>query len=187
MARSRTTWPRLALNAAGFQLGWLACVIGGAGVGGIVGGVVLAAHLIGMARPGEWRWLVIFGLTGLAIDGSLALLGGYRFAPEDVRVGPLALWLLWLWPLFAMLIHHSLYWLWARPWLAALGGAISAPLSYFGGAKLAGVALAPWLLPSQAVIWALICLTVSLAAAVDTSRHRLARTALQRLTDALAP
>jgi len=40
-------------------------------------------------------------------------------------------------------------------------GAISGPLSYLGGAALANVSLAPWLLPAQAVIWAALCWGIS--------------------------
>ena len=39
-----------------------------------------------------------------------------------------------------------------------LGGAISGPLSYYAGARLADVAIAPWLLPAQALVWGLLCL-----------------------------
>ena len=39
-----------------------------------------------------------------------------------------------------------------------LGGAISGPFSYYAGARLADVTLAPWLLPAQALVWGLLCL-----------------------------
>jgi hypothetical protein len=65
-----------------------------------------------------------------------------------------------LWPLFATLVFHSLAWLWRYPLVAAACGAISGPLSYLGGAALANVSLAPWLLPVQAVIWAALCLGI---------------------------
>lgn len=150
-------WHRATLNVVAFQLGWFACVLGGGVIGTAAAGAILIWHLRVMARPGEWRWLVGFAVLGFAVEGGLALAGGYRFAPDTLSVGPLALWLWWLWPLFATLLMHSLNWLWYRPWLAALGGAVSAPLSYVGGATLAGVELAPWLLPVQATFWALLC------------------------------
>ncbi|RAH36884.1 MULTISPECIES: DUF2878 domain-containing protein [unclassified Halomonas] len=157
-------WRALA-NLAGFQLGWLACVLGGSLVGGIVAGGVIAAHLRWQARPGEWRWLAGFAGLGLVIDGGLAMAGGFRFPPETFLIGPLPawtgplpLWLWLLWPLFATLLHHSLAWLWRHPWLAAAGGATSGPLSYYAGAELAGVTLAPWLLAAEALCWAMLCL-----------------------------
>ena len=46
--------------------------------------------------------------------------------------------------------------------LAALGGLIGGPSSYLGGAALAGVELADWLLPTQALIWASLCLVIGI-------------------------
>lgn len=149
-------WRTLA-NLAGFQLGWLACVLGGSVIGALATGGVILAHLRWQAGPGEWRWLAGFAGLGLVIDGGLALAGGFHFAPEPLSLGPLPLWLWLLWPLFATLIHHSLAWLWRYPWLALAGGATSGPLSYYAGAGLAGVTLAPWLLAAEALCWALVC------------------------------
>nr|WP_282103650.1 DUF2878 domain-containing protein [Halomonas getboli] len=148
-------------NLAGFQLGWLACVLGGSLVGLVVAGGVIAAHLRWQARPGEWRWLAGFAALGLVVDGGLALAGGFRFPPETFLLGPLPLWLWLLWPLFATLLQHSLAWLWRHPWLAAAGGATSGPLSYYAGAALSGVTLAPWLLAAEALAWAALCLWLS--------------------------
>ncbi|MDR5867839.1 DUF2878 domain-containing protein [Halomonas koreensis] len=151
---------RLIANLAGFQLGWLACVLGGSLVGLAVAGGILMAHLRWQARPGEWRWLVGFAGLGLTVDGGLVLAGGFTF-PEGAQLAPLPLWLWLLWPLFATLLHHSLAWLWRRPWLAAAGGATGAPLSYYAGARLADVTLAPWLLTAEALVWATLCLWLS--------------------------
>jgi hypothetical protein len=132
------------INLAAFQVGWFACVLGGSLVGAVVVGAILALHLSSLAYPGEWRWLA-----------------GFDLGNQPRLMGALPLWLWLLWPLFASLLHHSLAWLWRYPWLAMLGGATSGPLSYFAGARLAGVELAPWLLPLEALAWALICLTLS--------------------------
>ncbi|MGM0914316.1 MAG: DUF2878 domain-containing protein [Pseudomonadota bacterium] len=149
---------RLVANLVAFEAGWAACVLGGSLVGAVVVAAILAAHLRWQARPGEWRWLVGFALLGLAVDGGLALAGGFAFGDAPLAFGLLPAWLWLLWPLFATLLHHSLAWLWARPRLAILGGATGGPLSYYAGAELAGVTLAPWLLPAQALVWAGLCL-----------------------------
>ncbi|MDY7117417.1 DUF2878 domain-containing protein [Halomonas sp. SSL-5] len=154
----RTGTARLVFNLVAFEAGWAACVLGGSLVGAAVAGAILAAHLRWLARPREWRWLVGFALLGLVVDGGLALFGGFTFTETPLVFGLLPAWLWLLWPLFATLLHHSLAWLWSRPWLAALGGAIGGPLSYYAGAELAGVTLAPWLLPAQALVWAGLCL-----------------------------
>ncbi len=150
------TLVRTLFNLGAFQLGWFACVLGGSLIGGVLVMAILAIHLAWLAHPGEWRWLVGFAALGLVVDGGLAWAGGFVFSEPTLL--PLAFWLWALWPLFATLLQHSLAWLWQRPWLALLGGAISGPLSYFGGARLAGVDLAPWLLPAEAAIWATLCL-----------------------------
>jgi len=157
-ADRRRSTPRLVANLLAFEAGWLACVLGGSLVGATAAGLILAAHLRWQAWPGEWRWLVGFALLGLAVDGGLTLAGGFQFHTDTLALGLLPPWLWLLWPLFATLLHHSLAWLWSRPWLAALGGAISGPASYYAGAALAGVTLAPWLLPAQALVWAGLCL-----------------------------
>lgn len=151
---------RTLFNLAAFQLGWFACVLGGSLIGGLTAGVIIVVHLVWLAQPGEWRWLAGFTALGLVVDGGLTLAGGFTFTEPSLL--PLPLWLWALWPLFATLLKHSLNWLWSHRWLAMLGGAISGPLSYFGGARLSNVELAPWLLPMEALVWALLCLWLSL-------------------------
>lgn len=153
------------LNLAGFQLGWLACVLGGNLMGVTTVALVLTAHLRWLARPGEWHWLIGFATLGLIIDGGLSLAGGFAFPAHETLIAPpyinIPVWLWLLWPLFASLLHHSLGWLWRLPWLAAAGGAIGASLSYLAGARLAGISLAPWLVAGEALIWAGLCLWLS--------------------------
>ena len=151
--------PRTLFNLVAFQLGWFACVVAGSLIGGLIAAAIVVVHLLWLARPGEWRWLVGFAALGLFIDGGLALAGGFTFSEPSWL--PLPLWLWALWPLFATLVMHSLNWLWAHRWLAMLGGAIGGPLSYFGGARLSGVELAPWLLPLEALIWGALCVWLS--------------------------
>ncbi|WP_309251239.1 DUF2878 domain-containing protein [Onishia taeanensis] len=172
-------WMASVANIVAFQVGWFACVLGGSAIGSGVAAMIVAGHLFWLGRPGEWRLLAAFATLGLIIDGSFVLLGGFGFdataGGEAALAGagagalmalPLPLWLWLLWPLFATLPQHSLVWLWQRPWLAALGGATSGPLSYLAGARLSGVELAPWLLPAEALVWAALCLGLS---------HRLGR------------
>jgi hypothetical protein len=156
------------LNAGLFQLGWFSCVLGGAWVALLVTPLILAAHLgwvVPQARRArELRWLGGFLALGMVVDGGLTLAGGYSLpatAPDWTHWLPLPVWMWCLWPLFASTVHHALHWLWQRPWLAAIGGATSAPLSYYGGAQLADVTLADWLLPAQALIWGGLCLAIS--------------------------
>ncbi len=154
-------WQQLLLNALRFEAGWLLCVLGGSVVAAVAGAGLLGWHWLRHARPGETRFILMFTLLGLLIDGSLHLLGGFDFNDQPLVMGLLPLWLWMLWPLFATLVYHSLAWLWRYPLLAALCGAIGGPLSYYGGALLAEVSLASWLLPVHALVWAALCLGIS--------------------------
>ncbi len=135
------TAPRsLILNALLFQLGWFACVFGAQRPWLLLIAVgCLAAHFIWIAPwRAEWRLLASVTLLGSVLDSSLQQLGVFDF-PGDSLLLPF--WLALLWALFATTLNHSLAWT-ARPWwLGALLGALSGPLSYYAGARLAGVGL----------------------------------------------
>lgn len=154
-------WQGLLYNALRFEAGWLLCVVGGSWAAAFAGAGLLGWHFWRCANAGEWRFIGAFALLGLLIDGGLHLAGGFDFGEYTLVAGLLPLWLWMLWPLFATLVFHSLVWLWRYPLIAALCGAISGPLSYLGGAAIANVTLAPWLLPAQAFIWAALCLGIS--------------------------
>lgn len=158
--RARRHLIAVLVNALGFEVIWTLCVMGGSWVAAVAGSAWVTLHLRYVGKPDEWRLVAAFALLGLAIDGSLQLAGGLIFNNQWLIAGLLPLWLWMLWPLFATLVHHSLAWLWRRPWLAAALGALGGPLSYYAGAELTDVTLAPWLLPAQALIWALLCLGV---------------------------
>lgn len=145
------------LNALAFQVGWLACVLGGTPWALPTVIMIVTCHLLWLGIPGEWRWLAGFALLSAGVDGTLTLLGGLRFTDGSELTPVLPLWLWLLWPLFAITIHHSLAWLWSHPWLAMLGGALGGPSSYLGGARLADVELAPWAVAVQAVVWSGLC------------------------------
>lgn len=149
------------LNALLFQTGWLACVLGGSWMALGAGTLLIGWHLWRQAYPGEWRLLGGFALAGLCIDGSLALAGGFTFINGTSAWLPLPVWLWMLWPLFATLVRHSLGWLWRFPRLAMLCGGLGGALSYYSGSVLANITLAPWLLPTEALVWALACAWLS--------------------------
>lgn len=147
--------PEKLLNAALFQIGWFACVLGGNSLWLLVAFAVMLAHL---AWKRSWRsegpLLVIILLIGASIDSLLLNAGVFHF-PQGGHLVPL--WLALLWPLLGITLNHCLAWT-ARPWwLASLLGAVSAPFSYYAGSKLAGVELPLGLWPTMgvlAVVWA---------------------------------
>ncbi|MEX1198985.1 MAG: DUF2878 domain-containing protein [Pseudohongiellaceae bacterium] len=128
---------QIILNAAVFQVAWLACVTGGTTVALAVTATVLGLHLWWSSRTGaEAAMLLAALLVGLVCETVLIQAGVLR-AP-----GPLPpVWLLCLWPLFAATLGLALRWFRDRPACAAAGGLLFAPLSYFGGSRLAGIEL----------------------------------------------
>ncbi|WP_101758979.1 DUF2878 domain-containing protein [Oceanicoccus sp. KOV_DT_Chl] len=146
------------INAALFQLGWFACVLGGDAIAVAALLVVLAIHYQYFSRkPFEWLFIAGVGLTGLAVDTMMAWSGVMQF--EFPSIGLIPIWLLCLWIMFALTLNHSLQWLQSKLWLAALLGGVSGPMSYLAGSKLAPVSLldpvAYSLLPIS-LCWALL-------------------------------
>ncbi|MBE8717842.1 DUF2878 domain-containing protein [Cellvibrio polysaccharolyticus] len=149
---------RLVLNAGLFQIGWLACVFGAQqGWLLLIAIACLAAHVRWVAEDrNEWRSLVQVAVCGWILDCVLGYVGVFDFGDNHLL---LPLWLALLWLLFASTLRYSLRWT-AQPWwMGSVLGACGGALSYFGGAKLAGVGLPLGLWPSLlliAAIWALL-------------------------------
>lgn len=149
---------KLLLNALLFQAGWFACVLSPQAPWLLaVPALALLAHFLWVTRWREEGKLVASVLiAGSALDSFLLQLGVYDFGGQRVLV---PLWLALLWALFGTTLNHCLAWT-ARPWwLGSLLGAVAGPLSYWAGARLAGVGLplgtAPTLL-LLAALWALL-------------------------------
>lgn len=134
----------LLVNLVAFQLGWLACVLGGAhgwpwlGVG--VMGLVVALHLVSSGSPvRESVLMVSLGCIGALWDGLLARLGFLEF-PSGMFLPWLApVWIIALWVGFATTLNVSLSWLQGRWYWALLFGAVGGPVAYWAGMKLGGV------------------------------------------------
>ncbi len=152
--------PKLIANALLFQIGWFACVVGG-GPWLLLVAVAVLVHLFWVSSwAAEGKLLVTVFLAGSALDSFLLNLGVFDFGASQGEPRQLIpLWLALLWLLLATTLNHCLAWT-ARPWWrASLLGAVSAPLSYYAGAQLAGVGLPLGTWPSMlllAAIWALL-------------------------------
>lgn len=147
--------PRLLANALLFQLGWLACVLGGDGPWLAVVAVALAVHLAWTSNwAAEGKLLLSVLLLGCAVDSFLLHLGVFDFGEPRTLI---PLWLALLWLLLATTLDHCLAWSATPWWRGSLLGAVAAPLSYYAGAELAdvGLPLGTWpTLALLAVIWA---------------------------------
>ncbi len=144
------------LNILGFQIGWFACVLGGANqtpwLGVLISGLVILVHLLRTSeRAFECKFLGVAVIIGIIFDGIPQSLGWITFSPvtlwPDVLPPP---WMIMLWALFASTMNISLSWLHNRKALAILIGAIAGPLSYWSGARLGALQLSN---PSTAIIY----------------------------------
>ncbi len=149
--------PKLIANALLFQLGWFACVFGGDGPWLLLVAVALGVHLFWVSSwQAEGKLLLTVFFVGSALDSFLLNLGVFDFGEPRTLI---PLWLASLWLLLASTLNHCLAWT-AQPWWrASLLGAVSAPLSYYGGAQVAGVGLpyGTWqTLLLFAAIWAVV-------------------------------
>ncbi|MGY4533794.1 hypothetical protein ACVW0Y_002927 [Pseudomonas sp. TE3786] len=143
-------------NAGLFQLAWFAGIFSPQQpVLLLVPLLVVGVHLLWLGR-GELPLLLVITLLGTLIDSLLMHAGLFEFAQSRWLI---PFWLVLMWTLLATTLRHCLAWT-ARPWwLASVLGAATAPLSYYAGARLAGVGLPFGLWPSLAilaVLWALL-------------------------------
>ncbi len=140
-----------------FQIAWLLCVLGGSLVALPVTLTVVCLQLwLAEQRRLYVHYLAVVTLIGFVCDLMLVNIGVLQLG-SGLQLQPL--WLLCLWPLFATTVPHALRMFHHRPAISALGGGALAPLSYFGGSRLAGVELMSptWLaLVIIAAAWALV-------------------------------
>lgn len=130
------------LNFVLFQACWFALVMGVSRGWTWQAPALVAAslvvHLLWVARAPrrEALALLVVAVLGLAIDTLLLQTGALLYGGVPL-LGLLApAWILALWVCFASTFHASMSWLQGRPVLAMVFGAVGAPLSYLGGARL---------------------------------------------------
>ncbi len=152
----------LLMNFLAFQIGWFACVLGGANglpwVGTGIALAIVAWHLTRAVRPRQELLLVLCAAAiGILFDSLLVALGWLAYPSGTLIAGTAPHWIVALWMLFAITLNVSLSWLKRRLPVAILFGAIGGPLAYLGGAKLGALTfLAPTPgLIALAVGWAL--------------------------------
>jgi Protein of unknown function (DUF2878) len=154
---------RLVINFIVFQAAWFACLYAAAhgqplwGTACLV--AVMAWHLASAARPADEAKLMGCALLiGTVFDSLVVQQQAIQYVSGqfDARVAPH--WIIALWGLFAITLNVSLRWLKGRNALAALLGAIAAPLSYAGGVRMGAARFidAPRALVMLAIGWALL-------------------------------
>jgi Protein of unknown function (DUF2878) len=132
---------RTLINFVLFQAGWFACILAAAHgrpllASGAVAAVV-AWHLHSAARPGREARLVLAVIAvGLVLETAVLSQGVVRYFSGQPFSALPPHWILALWALFATTLNVTMRWLKGRWWLAALLGAIAAPLSFAAGVRL---------------------------------------------------
>ncbi len=152
---------KLALNIVAFNVLWTAGVVGAGRGYGLLGPALLAAylplHFLLSTQRRQDLWLAAgAAVLGTLIDSAYAGAGWLEFRGTAWAPHAAPLWITALWVNFALTLNHCLKGLQGRPLLAALLGAIAAPLSYWAGAALGAAELrAPlWLgLGGIALVW----------------------------------
>lgn len=152
----------LLVNLLAFQIGWFACVLGGAHglpwLGVVAAVVLITVHLWRVPQPRPE--LVLIGVAaglGLVFDSLLVALDLTRYPSGMWAAGLAPYWIIAMWMMFATTLNVTFRWLKNRYVLAVVLGAVSGPLAYYGGAKLGGVVLTTPVgsLAALALVWGL--------------------------------
>jgi hypothetical protein len=166
------------MNFAAFQLGWFACVLGGANqmpwLGTLVATLIVAWHLGQAQSPGrEFTLLAAVGALGATWDSLLVAAGWLTYPSGTLFTNTAPHWIVAMWVLFASTLNVSLRWLRGRWILGTVLGAVAGPLAYYAGASLGGVVIAEPLFAftSLALGWAaFVPLLVRLSTRLDGMR-----------------
>jgi hypothetical protein len=129
------------INVIAFQTGWFASILSAANgmpwIAALAALAVTVFHLALARQPREeLRLVLVATLIGALWENALALAGWVGFSDGVVVDSTAPLWMVAQWAMFATTLNLSLSWLKGRLFLAALLGAVGAPLSYAAGERL---------------------------------------------------
>lgn len=128
------------LNMIFYQATWLTCVVGAGRGSWWPGLLVLAVFASWQLIVSPWPradacLAVIVSVIGFMLDSTFAHYGAMRFETVVPWAGFAPIWMVALWTSFALTLNHSLAFLQRRMLLAALLGAIGAPLAYWAASR----------------------------------------------------
>ena len=157
------------VNYTLYQIGWFACVLGGAShrpwTGFLIAVVLLGAHLtLSPERFLEARLVVFATAVGALVEIGQIAAGTYRFPSGTVNEAFPPPWLLAMWAQFATTFRFSLRGVMRRPLFAGLFGVAGGPIAFLAGERLGAVTLLPPLahgLLRLSVSWAIALLAFS--------------------------
>jgi hypothetical protein len=136
------------VNYGLYQIGWFACVLGGAWhrpwTGFLIAVILGGVHLtLSVERSLEARLVVFATAVGALVEMGQIAAGTYRFTSGTVINVLPPPWLLAMWAQFATTFRFSLRTIIARPIRAALFGAAGGPIAFLAGERLGAVTLLP--------------------------------------------
>lgn len=150
-------------NALGFQLVWLAAVVGAAYGWWWAGPATLIPFAIWQIATSRWPradLLLMCGAAagGFAIDSVWTLSGMMQFASPAPSTAWAPVWIVAMWMGFALTLNHSLSALKTHPWVAVMFGLLGGPLAYWIADRgWNAVEIVPGALPyiALAIAWAI--------------------------------
>ena len=157
------------INYALYQIGWFACVLGGAShrpwTGFLVAMILVGVHLMLSLEPSlEARLVVLATVVGAVVEIVQIAAGTYRFTSGAIYDALPPPWLLAMWAQFATTFRFSLRTVIRRPVRAALFGAAGGPIAFLAGERLGAVSLLPLLthgLLRLSISWAIALVVIS--------------------------
>ena len=126
---------------SGYQLTWLMCVFGelwyNSFIPGLICGLFFLAicFLISKNRKKTTQIVFLISLIGYLFDTSLVFFEIYNFQ-VSIYIGVLPIWMLVLWPSFAILFDEILIFLSKYKIIAVVLSGILGPITYFAGSPL---------------------------------------------------
>ncbi|AXT40480.1 DUF2878 domain-containing protein [Alteromonas sp. BL110] len=148
-------------NFAWFQaIWWLVILFQNSAVLPVLG-LLLIWIVFSPKRVEDIKLMSAVFLLGTVVDALLTLSGLFIFNQTEVLVSfwPIPIWLSLLWAAFAGTVYHSLTAFNGRMMIAAVVGAVFAPLSYIAGAEFGAVELGASVMLSYifiALVWSVI-------------------------------
>jgi hypothetical protein len=129
------------INIILFQIGWFACVLGGASDNALYGVLIaITIILFHLFSSSEWRSELILVIAAMIIgfswDSYLVYKQWIAYPHGQLIAGTAPYWIVTMWALFTITFNNSLNWLKDRIIVSIIFGAIGGPLAYFAGARL---------------------------------------------------
>ena len=132
---------KIFLILSGYQLTWLMCVFGELWYSSFVPGLVCGLLFLAICFVNSdnikktFRIVFFISLIGYLFDTSLVFFDIYNFE-TSLYIGVLPIWMLVLWPSFAILFDEILIFLSKFKIIAVILSSILGPLTYFAGSPL---------------------------------------------------